>query len=104
MFGISIWSPSMSWLAILVKSASCEISLPRASGSQFGYFRRTPLDRRVNDYTVKIDVHASIYYGLAWQHFRRQIPRLLLHNPILDRLCNQFSDLFTLQRNELLIG
>ena len=78
---------------------SCEISLPRASGSQFGYFRRTPLDRRVNDYTVKIDVHASIYYGLAWQHFRRQIPRLLLHNPILDRLCNQFSDLFTLQRN-----
>jgi len=76
-----------------------EISLPRASGFQSGYFRRTPLDRRVNDYTVKIDVHASIYYGLAWQHFRRQIPRLLLHNPILDRLCNQFSDLFTLQRN-----
>ena len=38
----------------------------------------------VNDHTVKIDVHLSIDDRLVWQHFRRRIPRLLLHDAILD--------------------
>src|SRR5262249_19467279 len=46
----------------------------------------------------------SIDDRLAWQHFRRRIPWLLLHDAVLDRLCDQFSDLFPLQRDELLIG
>src|SRR5262245_54395612 len=61
-------------------------------------------NRRVNDHTVKIYVHLSINYRLAWQHFRRRIPRLPFHHPILDRFCDQSSDLFTLQRDQLLVA
>ena len=67
-------------------------------------FSRTPPGRSVNDHTAKIDVHTSIYYRLARKHFRRRIPRSFLQDATLYRFCSQFSDFFTLQRNELLFG
>src|SRR6516162_1946089 len=53
---------------------------------------------------VKIDVHLSIDDRLRWQHFRRRIPGLLLQDAVLDRFCDQSSDLFTLQRDQSLIA
>ena len=69
-----------------------------------GYFRRAPPGRSVDNDAVKIDVHLSIDDRLARQHFRRRIPRSLLDDAVLNCLCDQFSDLFTLQRDQLLIG
>src|SRR6516164_7050589 len=40
--------------------------------------------------------HLSIDDRLARQHFRRRIPRLLLHDAVVDRFCDQFSE--SLQR------
>src|SRR6516162_4130298 len=70
----------------------------------WSYFSRTPPGRGVSDHTVKIDVHTSVYYGLARKHFRRRIPRPLLDDAILNRFCDQSSNLFTLQRDQPLLA
>src|SRR6266446_4523846 len=86
-------------------TTTSDASLARSISSFSGLHRVGRLRTRgVNDHTVKIDVHLSIDDRLAWQHFRRRIPRLLLHDATLDRFCDQSSDLFTLQRHQLLIA
>src|SRR6516164_80683 len=72
--------------------ASLARSISPLSGLDLvGRFR----NRRVDDHTVKIDVHFSIDDRLPWQHLRRRIPRPLLDDAILNRFCDQSSNLFT---------
>ena len=103
------WTGGSNGAGVVRPSASAGVRLRRAYGAfrlqeLSGYFRRAPPGRSVDNDAVKIDVHLSIDDRLARQHFRRRIPRLLLDDAVLNCLCDQFSDLFTLQRDQLLIG
>src|SRR6516164_31925 len=82
--------------------ASLARSISPLSGLDLvGRFRIRRVD---DDHTVKIDVHFSIDDRLPWQHLRRRIPRPLLDDAILNRFCDQSSNLFTLQRDEPLLA